>query len=1005
METQVDRSPPKCLLITTSARNQAAVLRILIVAAGVAAGIAVRFGGLVLRRIAIRPNDSRFVSVYQSVTVVTCLVAAATTLSSCTSINSDAGTDSFMPHGYCLAWNPQLLALFIVGNVLVALSYYSIPAALWIFLRQRKDLAFNWMFQLFAAFIFLCGTTHVMKIWTIWSPNYWAEGLLDLITGLISAYTAVALWPLIPRALTMRSPQQWEEANTRLQELLEQRNQADKALQENQELTELIIHSANDAFIAIDTSGIITNWNAQADKTFGWCRSEVLGRPVSETIIPIQHREAYTRGLKHFLATGDGPVLNQLIEMSALHKSGQEFPVELSIFPVRTGTNIAFCAFTRDITERKKAEQELQQSRDTALSASRFKSEFLSNMSHEIRTPMNGIIGMTEILLRTTLTAAQSRYATAIKDSSQSLLSVINDILDFSKIEAGKLSLEIVDIEPIKVVESVGELLATQARQKGTPLLTFIDPHIPFMVRSDPMRLRQILVNLVGNAVKFSNTGNVLVRASLETNEVNNKIKFSVTDRGPGMTEAQIANLFKPFVQGDGSMTRKYGGSGLGLSICKKLVDLMKGEIGVHSVEGHGSTFWFSVPFEASLHSAFPKTSGEFRSLRGTRILIVDDDPNAREILHDYLTYWGMRGSACASSEQALELLNSDLQTDPYVVAIVDMAMPGTDGLQFGKKIRESAALKNTRLILSTAFDKPGIGEEAISLGYDAYLTKPVRQSELFDAITSVLLESKLPRAHTKITEPSQSADTSAPPARRTELLLVAEDHPVNQEVALLLMRELGFEAHIAENGQKALDLIERIPYAAVFMDCQMPVLSGQDATLAIRKGELRTGRHLPIIAMTAHAIEGSKEQCLAVGMDDYISKPISVEQLKRALDKWVPITAETSDRLSRTDASTNRLDKLHTKYGKPGSDRLLMLFAEEVPKQVVHLQEAIAIRDMAKLLIAAHGLKGICQTVFASDMSATCTEIETAGHHEDWDAASSLVLKLEHEFKSSLIA
>jgi two-component system sensor histidine kinase/response regulator len=939
------------------------------------------------------PNERRFLSVYQSVNVITCVVAAATTLSSCSAINSNAGTDNLMPHGYCLAWNPELLTLFIIGNVLVALSYYSIPAALWIFLRKRKDLAFNWMFQLFAAFIFLCGTTHVMKLWTIWSPNYWAEGLLDLITGLISAYTAVALWPLIPKALTMRSPQQWEKANIRLQELLDE-----------QDTFRLLISSVADyAILMLGPDGTVLTWNDGAKRIKGYSAEEIIGQHFSRFYV-----EEDIKADKPALELKEASIHGRFEDLGwRARKDGSRFFANVVITALRdkSGALLGFGKVTRDITERKKAEEELQQSRDTALSASRFKSEFLSNMSHEIRTPMNGIIGMTDILLRTTLTAAQSRYATAIKDSSQSLLFVINDILDFSKIEAGKLSLEIIDLEPIKLVESVGELLAPQARQKGIPLLTFIDPHIPFMVRSDPMRLRQILVNLVGNAVKFSDKGNVLVRASLETDEGSNKIKFSVTDRGPGMTEAQIGNLFKPFMQGDGSMTRKYGGTGLGLSISKQLVDLMKGEIGVHSVEGHGSTFWFSVPFEVSLQLALPATTAASPTLRGTHILIVDDDPNAREILHDYLTYWGMRGITAASSAQALELLNADAQTDPYAVAIVDMAMPGTDGMQFGKKIRESTALKNTKLILVTAFDKPGIGEEAISLGFDAYLTKPVRQSELFDVISSVLLESRPPSTDTKRTEPSQSADTPALPTIRTELLLVAEDHPVNQEVALLLMRELGFEAHIAENGQKALDLIGRIPYAAVFMDCQMPVLSGLDATLAIRKGELRTGRHLPIIAMTAHAIEGSKEQCLAVGMDDYMSKPISIEQLKLALDKWIPTTAQSSACLSGADTASHRLDKLHTKYGKQGTDRLLMLFTEAVPKQVVHLQEAIAIRDMAKLLIAAHGLKGICQTVFASDMSETCSEIETAGHREDWDAAFRLVLQIEHEFESSLIA
>jgi len=359
-----------------------------------------------------------------------------------------------------------------------------------------------------------------------------------------------------------------------------------------------------------------------------------------------------------------------------------------------------------------------------------------------------------------------------------------------------------------------------------------------------------------------------------------------------------------------------------------------------------------------------------------------------------------MRAGTAESADQAFAKLKECAADDPYELVIVDLIMPDTDGLHFGKKVREIDVLQNTKLILVTAFDKPGIGEEAISLGFDAYLTKPIRQSELLDAITSILRESKdaqAPRA--KAIEPRPGA--SRPPLhRRNDLILVAEDHPINQEVAFLLLHELGFEAHMAANGEEVLALLKRAPYAAIFMDCQMPVLDGFDATRAIRKSELRTGKHIPIIAMTAHAIEGSREQCLASGMDDYISKPISMQQLQVAIEKWLPAELETDDSQSQPNKVSNWLKLLHQKYGKSGSARLLSLLWEEVPKQIKQLEAAITIADLGNLLMVAHGLKGSCQSVFARDMDALCAKIETAALNEDWEEAAKLVSSLREEFE-----
>jgi PAS domain S-box-containing protein len=669
------------------------------------------------------------------------------------------------------------------------------------------------------------------------------------------------------------------------------RKKSEESLRESQEVTRSILESANDAFIAVDHNGKISDWNRQAEKTFGYNRAEALGLDLSEALIPPQHREALERGMQRFLISGQTALLEQRLEIAGIHKNGTEFPIEVSIFPINRGNQVQFCAFIHDITDRKQAEEAVRVARDQAIDASKFKSEFLANMSHEIRTPMNGILGMTEMLTRTKLTEKQSSYANTINEAARSLLSVINDILDFSKIEAGKLNIEMSECEPIKLVESVAELLAGQAKKKKLSLLTFVDPKIPHVLRSDPGRLRQILMNFAGNAIKFSDHGEVCIRAALEGDtEKTVRVKFSVSDSGIGMTDDEMHKLFQPFVQVDGSITRKYGGTGLGLSISKRLTELLDGEIGVSSTKGEGSTFWISVPLEKAQNAPHqrPATAKEMKQMR---VLVVDDEENSRDILHQYILSWGMRNGRARNADEALEILREHADTDPYSIALIDLFMTGTNGLQLGKIIREDDKLKDMRLILVTAFDNPGAGEEAIAHGFDGYLTKPVKQSQLLDCITTVARGLSSIGPHEPMHAPSSGTgdDEERAVEKRHESILVVEDHYINQEVAQLLLKDLGFEAEIAENGRVAVELVGKKNFDLIFMDCQMPELDGYGATNAIRKMETRTGKRTPIVAMTAHAMEGSREECLAAGMDDYVSKPIEAKALENVLDKWLP--------------------------------------------------------------------------------------------------------------------
>ncbi len=688
--------------------------------------------------------------------------------------------------------------------------------------------------------------------------------------------------------------------------------------------------------------------------------------------------------------------------------SGQEKWIRGRAFPIRdeAGQVIRVAGIAEDVTERKRHEAELIHAREEADAASQAKSSFLANMSHEVRTPMNGILGMAGLLLGGNLDPRQRKRAETLRDSAEALLDILNEILDFSRMEAHKLKLEETAFDLRSLVEGVADLTAVKCQEKGVELLIFIEPDVPTRLLGDATRLRQILVNLAGNAVKFTAAGEISIRLKREGGGAAERIRCEVRDTGIGIPEDKRNLLFQPFSQVDASTSRRYGGTGLGLSIVRMLVDTMGGQMGVESEEGKGSCFWFTLEMERESAVRRPRTL----SLAGWRILVVDDNAASRSLMMELLALWKANAAQAPDAKTALELLRSGYRFDAL---LLDLEMPGTDGEQLGVLLDADPKLRSTPRVLLTPLRLSTEGERWRRLGFAAHVSKPVKQGELGTCLASIL----------GYGPPLTPQRASADPARtsreqRQELrLLLVEDHKINQQVALGMLEKLGYRADVVADGRSALRILAENDYDLVLMDCQMPEMDGFEATRQIRRPDTRVRNHyIPIIATTAHAMAGDREKCLAAGMNDYVTKPLRPALLEQTIEHW------TADIPARVDSSPvpppvpgpapnstpveiasafDVLDFVERLMGNEDlAHRIVRGFVDDMPRQIALLAQAVNDSDASRLRLVAHSIKGVAGNVGGIEIEQIARNLEHTGLAGDLAAAAAELPKLAASFE-----
>ncbi len=789
-----------------------------------------------------------------------------------------------------------------------------------------------------------------------------------------------------------------EERTQELQKEVAERRQTEKALEERTAFLDSLIKNTPVGIVAIDDNDAVQMCNPAFEKLFRYRQKDIQGRRLFD-LLSAPNVDPEVQLSRNRLARGQiTHVVTQRRRSDGTLVDVDGYSVPLIINGHATGAVVLY----QDITERKRAEEALLRAKEAAEAANRAKSEFLANMSHEIRTPMNGIIGMTELALDTGLNGEQREYLTMVKSSADSLLTLINDILDFSKIEAGKLEIEQIDFSLSQMLGETVKVLSMRAHQKGLELAWRVAPEIPEWVNGDENRLRQVLVNLIGNAVKFTERGEITVEVEKEAEDGRElMMHFRVRDTGIGIAKEKQAIVFEAFTQADSSASRKYGGTGLGLAITTRLINLMGGRIWVESEPGRGSTFHFTARFGFAEKSEPEMSRDDLSAVAGAPVLVVDDNRTNRLGLAEMLLRWGVRPEAVDSGAAALDALEAaDKQGQPFRLLLTDMQMPEMDGLELLARVRRSGAFRELPTILLSSGVQPQEAAEARELGIAAYLMKPVQPRELREAMLQALAP---------VAASHREAEARTPAERKSDMqVLLTEDNPVNRRLAVALLAKRGHTVLVAENGREALGVLETKTPDVVLMDLQMPVMDGFEAIRAIRAKESREGGHLPIIALTAHAMQGDRERCLEAGADDYVTKPIRTTELFAAMERVTKAggagQAVPASGLKHGGEVLDLAAALERVEGdRELLEELARLFIEGSPSAIQEMRGALSERDAHRLDRLAHTMKGSSASLGANRVSEAALVLEMRARSGALENASDLMDSLQAELDRAL--